>query len=165
MKKDQRGVISIVVIGLVVALIVGAVVYGVLKFNNDGSVDAENSITSSSSSVSNSDSTSSEYPDLYKQYGLPEYPGATITDDGRTSDSLSDGISLTLKTSDGVQEVGSYYANKLEALAGWEYTPPRFSNDTLYGGTAKKADENLTYQFTVTKLPNHTQISISFLEF
>lgn len=105
-----------------------------------------------------------EYPALYKQYDLPEYPGAIIEYDGRTDDNLRDGISLKITTPDDVQTVGEFYENAFSSLSGWTYTPPNYSNDTLYGATAEKADENLRYQLTVTKLPDNTQINISFLE-
>lgn len=104
------------------------------------------------------------YPALYKQYDLPEYPSATMTYDGRAADNLDDGISLKLTTPDAVQAVGAFYAAAFNSLQGWTFTPPRFSNDSLYGVTATNSDEGLTYQLIVTRLPDHTQISISFLK-
>jgi len=104
------------------------------------------------------------YPALYKKYDLPEYPSATMTYDGRAADNLDDGISLKLTTPDAVQAVGAFYATAFNSLQGWTFTPPRFSNDSLYGVTATNSDEGLTYQLIVTRLPDHTQISISFLK-
>jgi len=104
------------------------------------------------------------YPALYQKYDLPEYPAATITYDGRAADNLSDGISLKLTTSDGVQTVGAFYESAFNTLPGWTFTPPNFSNDTLYGATAINSEEGLRYQLIVTKLPDYTQVSISLLK-
>jgi len=104
------------------------------------------------------------YPALYQQYDLPEYPAATMTYNGRAADNLSAGISLTLTTPDDVQTVGAFYESAFSALSDWTFTPPRFSNDTLYGAIAVKNDGELRYQLFVTKMPDHTQISISFLK-
>ena len=163
MKLNQKGIISVVIIGLVLVLAIGAVVYKV-AFNEDGTVDTTNTDTNATNSLSNPDATAEGYPTLYQQYNLPEYPGATLDYDGRTADNLSDGISLRLTTPDDVLDVGAFYASAFASLPGWTYTPPNFSNNILYGATANKANENLRFQLTVTKLPDHTQISISFLE-
>jgi len=105
-----------------------------------------------------------DYPALYKKYDLPEYPTATMTYDGRKADNLADGISLKLTTPDAVQAVGAFYQSAFNSLEGWTFTPPRFSNDTLYGATATHDGEGLRYHLVVTRLPDHTQISISFLK-
>jgi len=140
MRSYQIGLTSIVVL-LAIGLVVNAAYADRSKLLNDGA-----------------------YPALYQKYGLPEYPAATITSDGRAADNLSDGISLMLTTSDGVQTVGAFYESAFSSLPGWAFAPPNFSNDTLYGATAVNDDEGLRYQLTVTKLPDYTQISISFLK-
>ncbi len=156
-KTNQSGFITIVVVAVVAVLVAGGIYY-VMSSNSNGDSAAE--VSTNSSEPQDSES----YPALYRQYGLPEYPGATITYGGRTADNLADGISLTLSTPDDVQTVGAYYESAFSSLSDWEFTPPNFSNDTLYGATAVKNDEGLRYQLTVTKLPDYTQISISFLE-
>ncbi len=171
MRKEQKGFVSIVVL-LAVTLVVAGGVYFVVANGNDSDGNNVDKIVAQATQeqINQANSASSEllnngaYPALYTQYGLPEYPGATLTYDGRTADNLADGISLKLTTSDGVQMVGAFYASAFGSLAGWDFTPPNFSNDTLYGATATKSDENLRYQLTVTKLPDETQISISFLQ-
>jgi len=104
------------------------------------------------------------YPALYQKYELPEYPAATLIDTGRVADNLEDGISLRLTTPDAVQVVGAFYAAAFNTLRGWTFSPPKFSNDMLYGATAGNDVEGLRYQLIVTRMPDHTQISISFLK-
>ncbi len=87
-----------------------------------------------------------------------------MTYDGRAADSLSDGISLKLTTADDVQTVGAFYQSEFSALGDWIFTPPRFSNDTLYGATAIKNDGELRYQLFITRLPDNTQINITLLK-
>jgi len=162
--KKQRGIISVVIIGLVVAVVIGAVVYTV-AFNNDGTVDTTNTNTNITNPISNPDTTSGNYPALYQQYNLPEYPGATLKYDGRTADNLADGITLKLTTPDDVQTVGAFFANAFTSLSGWTYTPPNFSNGSYYGATAEKADESLRFQVTVSNASNLSQINITFFKF
>ncbi len=162
--KKQRGIISIVIVGLVLVVAIGAVVYTV-AFNNNGTVDTTNTNTNTPNPISNPDTTSGNYPALYKQYNLPEYPGAILKYDGRTADNLADGITLKLTTSDDVQTVGAFYANAFTSLPGWVYTPPKFSNGSYYGATAEKADESLRFQVTVSNSSDHSQINITFFKF
>jgi len=165
LKKNQKGVIHVVIIGLIVVIVIAGITAVVVLNNDDGDLTVDQSSSSTPSNpLDNPDQTSDDYPDLYKQYNLPEYPNGEITYDGRTADNLRDGISLEVQTQDDVQTVGAFYANAFASLSGWAYEPPNFSNDTLYGATATKADEGLRYQLTVTKLPDYTQINISFLE-
>ncbi len=159
MKKDQNGFIT-----MVIAVLIAVVVAGGVYFMATGGNDNSNNSSNEDSAASSQTASSEEYPALYKQYNLPEYPGATITYGGRTADNLADGISLTLSTVDDVQTVGAFYESAFSSLPSWEYTPPNFTNDTLYGATAVNNAEGLRYQLTVTKLPDYTQISISFLE-
>jgi len=158
MRTEQNGFITVIAIIVAVVLVAGGIYYFVTNSTeSDTSVNETNT-----SSTQTADSGS--YPPLYQQYDLPEYPGATITYGGRTADNLADGISLKLSTPDDVQTVGAFYETAFNSLPGWEFTPPNFTNDTLYGATAVKNDEGLRYQLMVTKLPDYTQVSITFLE-
>ena len=159
MNKNQSGFMMIIIIVAVAVLVVG----GIYFFATSGSGSSGGS-TNEVSTNSSQTADGEEYPALYRQYNLPEYPGATITYGGRTADNLADGISLKLSTPDDVQTVGAFYATAFSSLPGWEFTPPNFSNDTLYGATAVKNDEGLRYQLTITNLQDYTQISITFLE-
>ena len=166
--KNQQGFIHIIILIAVTLVAVGGVYYVIAQGldNQDNTVEETTSVTQDQINDANANNellNDGDYPALYKQYGLPEYPGATIEYDGRTADSLDDGISLKLTTSDDVQTVGAFYADEFASLDGWTYTPPNFSNESLYGATAEKADEELRYQLIVTNLPDNTQISISFL--
>lgn len=159
MKKDQNGFITMIVAILIAVVVAGGVYFMTTSSNDNGNDGSNEDSVGSSQTASNE-----EYPALYRQYNLPEYPGATITYGGRTADNLADGISLTLSTPDDVQTVGAFYESAFSSLSGWEYTPPNFTNDTLYGATAVNNAGGLRYQLTITKLPDYTQISISFLE-
>lgn len=168
--KNQQGFIHIIILVAVALVAAGGVYYVVAQgIDSQGNtVEETTSVTQDQIDEANANNdellNDGDYPALYKQYGLPEYPGATIKYDGRTADSLDDGISLKLTTSDDVQTVGAFYADEFASLDGWTYTPPNFSNETLYGATAEKSDEGLRYQLTVASLPDNTQINISFLK-
>jgi len=162
--KKQKGIISVVIIGLVLVVAIGAVVYTV-AFNNDGTVDTANTDTNITNPISNPDATSVNYPALYQQYNLPEYPNATLEYNGRTADNLADGITLKLMTNDDVQTVGAFYASAFASLPGWTYTPPKFSNGSYYGATAEKADESLRFQVTVSNSSDRSRINITFFKF
>ncbi len=171
MKRDQQGFATIVVLIGVILLISGGAYYVIATGEDDAGNTVQETVAQATQNQIDTAQADSEellndgdYPALYTQYGLPEYPNGTITYDGRTADNLQDGISLTITTADGVQAAGAFYANSFASLSDWTFTPPNFSNDTLYGATADKTDENLRYTLTVTKLPDHTQISISFLQ-
>lgn len=59
-----------------------------------------------------------DYPPLYRELGLPEYPTATVSNLGRSNDSLVDGLSITLETTASHSELRAFYESRLEAL-GW----------------------------------------------
>lgn len=59
-----------------------------------------------------------DYPPLYRELGLPEYPAATVSNLGRANDSLADGLSITLETTASHSELRAFYESRLEAL-GW----------------------------------------------
>jgi len=59
-----------------------------------------------------------DYPPLYRELGLPEYPTATVTNLGRANESLADGLSITLETAASHSELRAFYESRLEAL-GW----------------------------------------------
>ena len=58
------------------------------------------------------------YPSAYTSLNLPEYPNATITELGRTSESLKDGVKIFLESSDDYITLRSYYESEMAAL-GW----------------------------------------------
>jgi len=168
--SNNKGFVSIVVL-LAVTLVIAGGVYFIVFTGEDedgDTVGETTSVTQDQVDEATADSevllNDGDYPALYTQYGLPEYPGATLTYDGRTADNLSDGISLILTTQDDPLTVGAFFENAFASLTDWDFTPPNFSNETLYVASAVKTDENLRYQVTATQLPDYTQISISFLE-
>lgn len=102
-----------------------------------------------------------DYPDLYRQYDLPEYPNGELTSIGRQQTSLSDGLKLMLDSDQNPLAIGQYYENEMTAL-GWSYTPPPHPTAKLWGTTFQK--DGLTYQIIVVQLPTTTQITISFFQ-
>jgi len=170
MKKNNKGFVSIVLLLAVALVFAGGVYFVVFSGEDEDGNAVEETTSATQDQVDEAAADSAEllnegdYPALYTQYGLPEYPGATLTYDGRTADNLSDGISLILTTQDDPTTVGAYFATAFAALTDWDYTPPNVVIETLYGATATHAGEGLRYTLTVTQLPDYTQISISFLE-
>lgn len=100
-----------------------------------------------------------DYPDLYRDYDLPEYSDGDLTDIGRQQTSLTDGLKITLESDQDALTIGSYYETEMTAL-GYSFTPPPHPTAQLWGATFAKDD--LTYQVIATVLPDATQIVISF---
>lgn len=171
MKTNQRGFATIVIL-LAVALVIGGGAYYVVASgeDNQGNTVDETIAQTTQAQIDAAAAASTQllnggdYPALYEQYNLPQYPGATIVYDGRSNDNLNDGISLSLTTSDPVQTVGTFFANAFANLSDWTYTPPNVTLDSLYGSTAIHATDDLRYQLVVTKTPDNTIITITLIK-
>ncbi len=59
-----------------------------------------------------------DYPEKYREMGLPEYPNASVSALGRDNSSTHDGISITLLTDDDDATLRDYYESEMQAL-GW----------------------------------------------
>ncbi len=65
-----------------------------------------------------STSQTADYPPLYRELGLPEYPQASVTAVGRDNTSLADGLSVKLQTTASPGELRMFFEKKMMAL-GW----------------------------------------------
>lgn len=110
-----------------------------------------------------------DYPDVYRALGLPEYENATITELGRDSSSLRDGIKITLFTKVDKATLRKYYEDSMQALE-WELQEP-VSNakmraagmlDQLPFATSFNKND-MRYQITTSKKDNGTFIHISVI--
>ena len=63
-------------------------------------------------------SQAADYPPLYRDLGLPEYPQGKVTAVGRDNSNLADGISVKLQTAASQGELRAFYEEKMAAL-GW----------------------------------------------
>jgi hypothetical protein len=108
-------------------------------------------------------SESLHYPQLYLDANLPQYPDATLTDTGRQTKSLKDGIKLTLQTHDSVTTAAAFFRSQLESLS-WQLPKEPFPQENLYVAEFQKDD--LTFLITITRFEgqDHTQISINYLQ-
>ena len=59
-----------------------------------------------------------DYPVLYRDLGLPEYPQATVEAVGRSNSNLHDGLRIKLKTQASSIELRTFFEQKLTEL-GW----------------------------------------------
>lgn len=156
LNKNQNGIIGDFFIATAMIVAIGFAGYMIYSANKPPVNDQENTAGIEKHVI--------PYPELYKQYNLPEYPDAEITNIGQENESLENGISLTAKTIDEVNKVGEFYAEAFAKLDGWKYTPPIATSETLYGAEAIKADENLVYELTITKFSGSTNIRISLVQ-
>ena len=81
---------------------------------SSGSKSANGGQTGKPSAIANS----LGYPKLYTDANLPQYPGAKLTDTGRQTSSLRDGLKLNLETDDDVQKVSTFFKDEMTKL-GW----------------------------------------------
>ncbi|MGE0043287.1 MAG: hypothetical protein AB7H88_19340 [Vicinamibacterales bacterium] len=104
-----------------------------------------------------------DYPAVYRDHGLPELAGATVTSTGRQATSLRDGIRIDLETPMAVQDVLAAYREQMAPL-GWSETPPRTRFQSPMLGRAEFTKGTLTFSVTATRLGEVTTINLNLLE-
>jgi len=111
-----------------------------------------------------------DYPERYRELQLPEYSNATLTDVGRNSSSLSDGISITLSTVDNTKLLRKYYETEM-SNRGWQLqetvaTAKRRAAGLLdrlpFGAVFTK--QGMRYQIVTHTLEDGTSIHISVVD-
>jgi hypothetical protein len=110
------------------------------------------------------------YPSAYTSLNLPEYPNATITELGRTSESLKDGVKIFLESSDDYITLRSYYESEMAAL-GWTLQESIAVKkmremgklDMIpFAGVFKKDD--LVFQIFTSRVNDLTKLNIALLK-
>lgn len=87
----------------------------------DSSSNAANPSASGGSATAAATATTG-YPALYRQLALPEIPGGVVGNAGRQSESLTDGLMITLTVDRTLDDVRKFYTDAL-TTAGWTPTP------------------------------------------
>lgn len=96
---------------------------------------------------------SQAYPAAYRDLALPEIEGGIVTDTGRQTTSLRDGIIVSLDSAKSVDDARAFYTERL-AAAGWAITPAgRGALPGLPTATVEATRDNLHYQVTITAGP------------
>lgn len=105
----------------------------------------------------------SEYPEVYKQAQLPEYPNADITSAGQKEAKPEDGISILAYTYDDIPAVAAFYDVELKKL-GWKPDESIASDTTssVYFKTYLKGDFKYAITATKSSQATGTDISISY---
>jgi hypothetical protein len=108
-----------------------------------------------------------DYPERYKELQLPEYPNATLTDVGRNSSSLSDGISITLFTTDNSTALREYYEAEMntrdwllqETVATTKMRAAGMLDKLPFGAVFTKG--GMRYQIFTTTVDHGTSVKIT----
>ncbi len=103
------------------------------------------------------------YPALYTSASLPQYPNAVLTDTGRQTTSLRDGLKLQLESSDPVPAIAAFYEDKIKQL-GWTVPPQRVPATTQYVSTYTKGDLYFQVMIVRTQDSVSTRITISYAQ-
>ncbi len=103
------------------------------------------------------------YPALYTSANLPQYPNALLTDTGRQTTSLRDGLKLQLESTDPVPTIAAFYEEKIKQL-GWTVPPQRVPTTTQYVSTYTKDDRYFQVMIVRTQDSVSTRITISYAQ-
>lgn len=103
------------------------------------------------------------YPAVYRDLALPEIEGGTVTDTGRQTTSLRDGIVVSLDSPKTVDEARAFYRDSL-AAAGWAIAPAGRGGalPNMSMGLVEATKDGRRYQATIMARPEGgTQIRVS----
>ena len=142
--NKQKGFAALILVIVAVFVVGGAIAAVVFINNNQSSIQQEVNESESQQAAQNDGS----YPSLWDQASLPHYAGAEVTDklQGRN---LVDGVQVTLKTTDNLATVSTFYESALPALGLIKQGNPP-SNDTTYFAVFKNGNK----QFSLTLTTN-----------
>jgi hypothetical protein len=102
------------------------------------------------------------YPPLYKQAGLPEYPEAELINPNTRDTNLQTGIALRLTTPDEVKTVEEFYVSKMTEL-GWQAVSSNFqTGEGVFNKTFTK--DKQTYNVYGSRSGEETVITINWQE-
>lgn len=103
------------------------------------------------------------YPALYVSLDLPQLPAATLTSTGRQTSSLRDGIALSLSTPTAVADVRQFLSEALTS-SGWAVAPSRPLPRSMPVANVQARRDRVSFQATITKMPDTTRVDITVLE-
>lgn len=155
-KSNANKVVAIILIVLFVLLLLGGVgTYLVYKF-------VTNKVDNGAEQINQLAQEIQQYPDSYKQAGLPEYPNAELTSLSKKDATVHDGVSLVLSSKDSAAKVAEYYDTQLKAK-GWvaDGEPTPFESDFYYR-TYKKGDEQYAVTVQTSTDTNEATITIAW---
>jgi hypothetical protein len=140
--KDQKGLAAIVLIIATVFVVAGVSAVVIYINNNQSSIEPQ----VDQSQQQQQSQLTQDYPSLWIQAGLPEYPNGTVTkkDEGRN---LNDGAQVTFTTSDTKDTVKAFYDTEM-ANRGFDLPATPDPSSTTYFGIYKKGSAQFTLQIT-----------------
>jgi hypothetical protein len=103
------------------------------------------------------------YPALYVSLDLPQLPNATLISTGRQSSSLRDGLALRLSTPTAVADVRQFLSEALTER-GWTVVPARPLPPSMPVAGVQATRDRVSFQATITKMSDATQVNITVLE-
>lgn len=153
-RKPLRLVIATITLGVVVAIF-GMVIYTQFYRQRDPA----------SYTPPPTVSEISEYPEIYKQAKLPEYPDAEITSSGQKDATLEEGVSIIVSTHDDIPAVAAFYDKELKKQ-GWKPDDSIASSTSgsVYYKTYRKGNVQYSITATISSSSSRTDISISYVK-
>ena len=108
------------------------------------------------------------YPQLYVDQDLPQYPGAILTDLGRQTTSIRDGLKLVAVSNDSIDLIIQFFVLEMEKR-GWSYDKVKRERLELLqdppAGLIQFTKGKLRFTVQALKIEgDQTEIKINFLE-
>jgi len=159
-KNNQRGISTIIIVIIVALFVIGGAVAVIAYINNNQS-DIQDVVEEAVQEQSQQ--MTDEYPDLYLQAGLPQYPNSELTKK-RQGSNLNDGVQVTIETQDSIETAKSFFDTEMENRGFALPNDIASANEFAYFGIYK--DGNKKFTITITKIEDtsNNKIHINYSE-
>ncbi len=159
-KNNQRGTSTIIIVIIVALFVIGGTVAVVSYINNNRS---EIEQVAEEAAQEQSTQMIDEYPDLYLQAGLPQYPNGELTEK-RQGGNLNDGVQVTIETEDSIETVKSFFDTEMGNRGFTLSSDTASTNELTYLGIYTKGNKKFTLTITKIKDTSNNKIHINYSE-
>ena len=131
-----------------------------MSYVNNNQSDIEQVVNESA--VENAAQTTSDYPALWDEANLPEYPNAELTDK-REGRNLGDGVQVTLETTDTISAIKAFYDSELSSR-GFSLPATPEPNEFVYFGIYTMGNSQFTLTATKIEGTPNNKIHVKYVE-
>ncbi len=160
MSAPRRGVLHPVILLIVGIFLVGGA-FAAMNYINNNQTELETLVEESEQEYEAS--IGGEYPDLYLEAGLPEYPNGTIVKKREGRD-LSDGVQVTWETDDSMAAAKGFFDTELGNI-GFASQPNALPlNDYAYLGVYNNGSKRFSLQITLIENTTSYKVHVVYSE-